>query len=33
MKYLSVAETAKKWGISERSVRNYCKSGRKTVNS
>lgn len=28
MKYLSVAETAKKWGISERSVRNYCSAGR-----
>ena len=28
MKYLSVAETAKKWKISERSVRNYCASGR-----
>ena len=24
MKYLSVAETAEKWQISERSVRNYC---------
>ena len=24
MKYLSVTETAKKWGLSERSVRNYC---------
>ena len=28
MKYLSVSETAKKWGISERSVRNYCNTGR-----
>ena len=28
MKYLSVAETAKKWNISERSVRNYCAEGR-----
>ncbi len=28
MKYLSVAETAKKWNISERSVRNYCAQGR-----
>lgn len=28
MEYLSVAETAKKWGISERSVRNYCTQGR-----
>ena len=28
MKYLSVAETAKKWQVSERSVRNYCAQGR-----
>lgn len=28
MKYISVAEAAKKWGISERSVRNYCAAGR-----
>ena len=28
MKYVSVAEAAKKWGISERSVRNYCSEGR-----
>jgi Fic family protein len=28
MKYLSVAEIAKKWGISERSVRNYCALDR-----
>lgn len=28
MKYLSVAETAKKWNISERTVRNYCAGGR-----
>ena len=28
MKYLSVAEIAKKWNISERSVRNYCAAGR-----
>ena len=28
MKYVSVTETAKKWKISERSVRNYCASGR-----
>ena len=28
MKYISVAEAAKKWGISERSVRNYCAKGR-----
>lgn len=28
MKYLSVSETAKKWNVSERSVRNYCAEGR-----
>ena len=28
MEYLSVAKMAKKWGISERSVRNYCANGR-----
>ena len=28
MQYLSVAEIAKKWGVSERSVRNYCAHGR-----
>lgn len=28
MRYLSVAETAKKWGVSERSVRNYCAHSR-----
>ena len=28
MKYISVAEAAKKWGISERSVRGYCADGR-----
>lgn len=28
MKYLSVNEIAKKWGVSERSVRNYCTKGR-----
>ncbi|MGI6735585.1 MAG: Fic family protein [Bacilli bacterium] len=28
MKYLSVYETARKWGLSERSVRNYCNQGR-----
>ena len=28
MRYLSVAEMAKKWNISERSVRNYCALGR-----
>ena len=28
MRYLSVVEIAKKWNISERSVRNYCARGR-----
>ena len=28
MIYISVAEVAKKWKISERSVRNYCAEGR-----
>ena len=28
MRYLSAKEAAEKWGISERSVRNYCASGR-----
>lgn len=28
MQYLSVAETAEKWNISERSIRNYCAQGR-----
>lgn len=28
MKYSSVAEMARKWNISERSVRNYCAQGR-----
>ncbi len=28
MQYLSVAETAKKWNLSERTVRNYCAAGR-----
>ena len=28
MGYLSVSEIAEKWGISERSVRNYCANGR-----
>lgn len=28
MAYLSVAEIAKIWGLSERSVRNYCAAGR-----
>ena len=30
MAYLSVAQAAKKWGVSERSVRNYCAQGRVT---
>ena len=28
MRYLSVAEIARKWNVSERSVRNYCAQGR-----
>ena len=28
MRYLSVAEIAEKWDVSERSVRNYCAHGR-----
>jgi Fic family protein len=28
MRYLSAAEIAKKWDVSERSVRNYCANGR-----
>ncbi len=28
MKFLSVAQTAKKWNVSERSVRNYCAMGK-----
>ncbi|KIR02300.1 Oligopeptide ABC transporter, periplasmic oligopeptide-binding protein OppA [Lachnospiraceae bacterium TWA4] len=28
MKTLSVSEVAKKWGLSERSIRNYCSKGR-----
>ena len=28
MKYLLVAEIAKKWNMSERSVRNYCAQGQ-----
>lgn len=28
MRYLSVAEIAKKWSLSERAVRNYCAQGR-----
>lgn len=30
MQYLSVIEIAKKWNVSERSVRNYCAQGRVT---
>ena len=30
MKYYSVAEFAKKWNVSERTVRNYCSNGRIT---
>lgn len=30
MNYISVTEAAKKWKISERSVRNYCAEGRVT---
>ncbi len=28
MNYISVAQAAEKWGVSERSARNYCKEGR-----
>lgn len=28
MRYFSIAETAKEWDVSERSVRNYCAQGR-----
>ena len=28
MEYVSVARMAEKWGLSERSVRNYCANGR-----
>lgn len=28
MVYISVAEAAKKWDLSERSVRNYCAIGK-----
>lgn len=28
MRYFSVAEAARRWGLSERSVRNYCAQGR-----
>ncbi len=28
MKYLSVAEIAKKWDVSDRTVRNFCAEGK-----
>ena len=28
MKYISAAETAKKWGLTDRAVRNYCSDGK-----
>ena len=28
MRCLSVTEIAKKWNVSERSIRNYCAQGR-----
>ncbi|MDY2684497.1 MAG: helix-turn-helix domain-containing protein, partial [Eubacteriales bacterium] len=28
MKFVSVAEIAKKWNVSDRMVRNYCAEGR-----
>lgn len=28
MKYISVVQAAEKWGVSERSVRNYCAEGK-----
>ena len=28
MEYLTSADCAKKWNVSERTVRNYCASGR-----
>lgn len=30
VRYISVAEAAKKWGVSERSVRGYCSAGKIT---
>lgn len=33
MRYLSVAEIAKKWNVSERSVRNYCAQERRAGTS
>ena len=31
MEILTASEIAKKWNISERSVRNYCQQGRVKV--
>ena len=28
MEYISVSQAAEKWGLSERSIRNYCQQGR-----
>ncbi|MDL2309695.1 helix-turn-helix domain-containing protein [Parabacteroides sp. OttesenSCG-928-B22] len=28
MQYLSVSQFAKKWGVSERTVHNYCATGK-----
>ena len=28
MEYISVKEAAKKWNLSDRSVRNYCANGK-----
>jgi len=28
MDYISVSQAAEKWGVSERSIRNYCRQGR-----
>ena len=28
MEYISVKEAAKNWGVSERTARNYCATGR-----
>ena len=28
MDYISVSQAAEKWGLSERSIRNYCQQGR-----
>ena len=30
MAYISVADAAKKWNLSERSVRNYCAIGKNS---